>query len=32
MKTKTSLLKTALLAVALFMMTPAHAWEQNEIE
>lgn len=32
MKLKTSLLKTALLAVALFMMTPVHAWEQNEIE
>ena len=32
MKTKTSLLKSALLATALFIMSPIHAWESNEIE
>ena len=29
---KKSFLKSALLAVALFVMSPIHAWEQNEIE
>lgn len=32
MKSKTSLLKSALLAAALFVMSPIHAWEPNEIE
>ena len=29
MKPNTSLFKSALLAVALFLMTPVHAWEPN---
>ena len=32
MKSKTSLLKSALLAAALFIMSPIHAWESSEID
>ena len=32
MKAKISLLKSALLAVSLFVMSPIHAWEPDEID